>query len=433
MFYLALKNLKRHKLRTTITIIAITIAVFLVSTILFAMFSLKKAMLESFAQDFRPEEIVVVGFNKEFGADIIDKIRKLPHVTEAVPVLSFNALVLDKNNNPIEPIRVLAVQPNNFVFERYVKESIAKGLVDKIIGEKFTGEVAIISLYTKDLAKTDKGEKIRFELKPENIITDAVLKKSAGDMNIPSFKAEFAVIGFLPHTTRVNDEAYHALIPLKTAETLLKTELGKETIGYPKIYVKVDSIDHVEETANKIREIIHETGAQDLEEGSINAPVASGFTIITGKEVIDSIKKALLVMSVTLIVIASVSGVVAGLGIINTMIMSVYEQRKDIGILKALGATRWQVFRLYLYQGLIIGLIGGAIGMLLSVGILKAADPLVVKWLAEAGDMAVERFFVVDLLVVAVIAAFSALLGVLGAVFPALKAASVDPVEALRE
>ena len=433
MFYLALKNLKRHKLRTIITTVAITIAVFLVSTILFAMFSLKKAMLESFAQDFRPEEIVVVGFNKEFKEEIVNKTKRLPHVKEVVPVISFNALVLDKNSNPIEPIRVLAVQPNNFVFERYVKQSITKGLVDKNINKKFTGKVAIISLYAKDLAKKDKDKKIKFDLKPEDIITHAVLKKSASDMKIPSFKAEFTVIGFLPHTTRVNDQAYHVLIPLETAVKLIKTKLNKKTVGYPKVYVKVDNLNYVEETANRIREIIHKTGTKDLEKTSVNAPVASGFTIITGKEVIDSINKALLIMSVTLIVIASVSGIVAGLGIINTMIMSVYEQRKDIGILKALGATKWQIFWLYLYQGLIIGLIGGAIGMLLSVGILKAVDPFIVKWLAKAGDMAVETFFVVDLVVVVVIAAFSALLGVFGAVFPALKAASVDPVKALRE
>jgi putative ABC transport system permease protein len=113
---------------------------------------------------------------------------------------------------------------------------------------------------------------------------------------------------------------------------------------------------------------------------------------------------------------------VGGIGIMNIMLVSVTERTREIGILKALGATRRDILVQFLAEAGLLALLGGLIGIALG-------------WLAGKGVAALIPNFPpasVPVWVVLAAAGFSALVGIVFGIMPASKAAGLDPIEALR-
>lgn len=125
-------------------------------------------------------------------------------------------------------------------------------------------------------------------------------------------------------------------------------------------------------------------------------------------------------LSVFLGAIASIALIVGGIGIANTMFMSVLERRREIGTMKAIGATRRQIRDLFMIESAMIGFSGGMLGVIASclVG-------LIIIYLVHAS-------FVFDWSVIGGTLAFSVILGVISGTLPALDAARVDAMVALR-
>ena len=118
--------------------------------------------------------------------------------------------------------------------------------------------------------------------------------------------------------------------------------------------------------------------------------------------------------------IASISLLVGGIGIMNIMLVTVTERTREIGIRKALGATRTNILMQFLVEALVLCLLGGAIGILLGMGIAFAMSQLL-GWQTIVSPAAILIAF-----------AFSAGVGLFFGIWPARKAARLDPIEALR-
>jgi putative ABC transport system permease protein len=115
---------------------------------------------------------------------------------------------------------------------------------------------------------------------------------------------------------------------------------------------------------------------------------------------------------------------IGSLGMLNTMLMSVLERTREIGVLRALGWRRRQVLEIILQESLILGLLGGALGTLLGLGLtslLRFAEGLV---------GAFDPIYTPQIFVQA--AAVALLAGAVGGLYPALRATYLRPVEALR-
>ena len=112
------------------------------------------------------------------------------------------------------------------------------------------------------------------------------------------------------------------------------------------------------------------------------------------------------------------------IGMLNTMIMTVFERTQEIGVLRALGWRRSRVLRLILGESVCLGLLGGALGMVLAVIGLRALllTPTARGFIDPNLPPAVLLFGLILGLV----------LSILGGVYPAVRAASLDPSEALR-
>ncbi len=136
---------------------------------------------------------------------------------------------------------------------------------------------------------------------------------------------------------------------------------------------------------------------------------------------------ALNAQSVSTTLIRAVVLVVVVLGIASVLVVSVVQKRREIGILRAMGATRGQVLRIFLLQGAVVGALGSALGILLAVGLIWAFTQFV------RGSDGLPLFSITLSTVTALqVAAITSACGVLAAIAPARSAAALDPALAIR-
>lgn len=147
--------------------------------------------------------------------------------------------------------------------------------------------------------------------------------------------------------------------------------------------------------------------------------------VITPAEAERQISQFSLIFNAILFGIAFIALVVGGLSIINTMVMSVSERTREIGLKKAIGAETHSVLLEYLLESATIGLLGGLIGTALGL--------LAIWGLNSATESKQVTVFAVTTLVVVGPIVFATVLGTLAGVFPALRAARLRPVESLKE
>lgn len=151
----------------------------------------------------------------------------------------------------------------------------------------------------------------------------------------------------------------------------------------------------------------------------------AGIRVISPAEAEKQISQFSLIFNAILFGIAFIALVVGGLSIINTMVMSVSERTREIGLKRAIGAETRTILGEYLLESAMIGLLGGLIGMGLGV--------LAIILLNGATASKNVTVFTVSWLVVVGPVLFATVLGTLAGIFPALRAARLKPVESLRE
>ena len=176
-----------------------------------------------------------------------------------------------------------------------------------------------------------------------------------------------------------------------------------------------DPNDVAEDIKSGLRQ---ERGVQEGEES---------FTVSTADDLLESSLGILNTVQYVVIGIVSIALFVGGLGIMNTMYMSVSERTKEIGIMKAIGATENQILSIYLFESGILGLLGGAIGTAVGLGISEVAF----YFIREYASMSLYASKSPSLIGTALVLSF--VLGVASGYFPARKAAKLQPVEAIRK
>ncbi len=146
------------------------------------------------------------------------------------------------------------------------------------------------------------------------------------------------------------------------------------------------------------------------------------FTVITQDSVAGALGSILGALTLALAGIASISLIVAGIGIMNVMLVTVSERTPEVGLLRALGAERQQVKRLFLWEAALISTVGGALGLLITWGATRALGIYLPNFDASPPGWAVAAALTVSIGV-----------GLIFGVLPANKATRLDPVAALRQ
>ncbi|MBS3088038.1 ABC transporter permease [Candidatus Pacearchaeota archaeon] len=150
------------------------------------------------------------------------------------------------------------------------------------------------------------------------------------------------------------------------------------------------------------------------------------FSVSTPDAMLDTVNNILGGIQAFIIIIASISILVGAVGIVNTMTTSVLERRKEIGVMKAIGAKNSQIFMQFLIESGLLGLAGGFIGVVLGVLIGIGGILAINNWIGAEVALSIDFVLVGGALV------GSFLIGAVAGIVPAMNAANQNPVEALR-
>jgi putative ABC transport system permease protein len=243
-------------------------------------------------------------------------------------------------------------------------------------------------------------------------------------------------IGYLAAKEMFDDE-------LRVKNTIMVNDVKFRVVGIAKevgnsqddtaIYMDVDVAKDVldQENYNMIMAKVKPGNDAELVADKVQRKLekyrnAEDFNAMTPSEILEQVNDILGIIQLVLIGIAAISLLVGAIGIMNTMYTSVLERTKEIGIMKAIGATNNAIMMIFLAEAGILGLVGGAVGTLLGILMGKG-----VEIAAGSSGFIPLRVEISPTLIIGAIS-FAFLIGALSGTLPALGAAKLKPVDALR-
>ncbi|WP_303973391.1 ABC transporter permease [Streptococcus merionis] len=196
----------------------------------------------------------------------------------------------------------------------------------------------------------------------------------------------------------------------------LSAEFGVPEVGAAYIHIS---------DPKRATEIGNEAAAKMTELSGV-AEKGGKFTTYDISGLVNEINTQFGVMTTIIGAIAGISLLVGGIGVMNIMLVSVTERTREIGLRKALGATRFKILTQFLIEAMVLTMIGGAIGLGFAFVITKVIESL----MANNPELAIPLSVSLDVALGAI--AFSALIGIIFGMLPANKASKLNPIEALR-
>lgn len=227
-------------------------------------------------------------------------------------------------------------------------------------------------------------------------------------------KERFTVVGIISPTDMQTDQS--AFVTLDVA--LAMNGVDRRRATYETLTVKADSTQNVAAIEQEIQTL--------------------GYTSYSAQSMQSELNTVFLIIQGVLGALGAIAMLVAALGIANTMTMSIYERTREIGIMKAVGASNRQVKRVFLGEAAIIGIIGGLGGLTFSWAGAALANLFVQSMIAanagSTGSVMPETsaFFRIPVWLAVFAIGFAAGVGLLAGVLPAVRAANLDPLTALR-
>ncbi|HEY2961714.1 MAG TPA: ABC transporter permease [Pyrinomonadaceae bacterium] len=194
------------------------------------------------------------------------------------------------------------------------------------------------------------------------------------------------------------------------------TSVQKKVLGSPRVqiaYVSAISQDATYTAQSQIGDLLRQRH-------KLAASEADDFTVRNMTDVAEAANETSKTMTILLACIAGVSLLVGGIGIMNIMLVSVTERTREIGIRMAIGARSSAVRSQFLIESIVLSLTGGTIGIVLGI-VMSLAIPAMLGWPTLVSMMAIVGSVL-----------FSVAVGIFFGYYPARKAASLDPIEALR-
>lgn len=439
---MSVNNLRRRKLRTVLTVLGVVIGTASVVVMLSLGIGLNELMMKMYSS-YGNMTTVSVYSNHYRGSsggddesyfltdDVVKRLEELPHVTAVSPILSVDVILKQgvyETNSSVEGV------------SREYLEMIPLGegaLPDKDSDElKFIYGNAIVRWFTN--SKTGDGfwetgelPDVDYMNKPMFVIfdTDAYYqtkRKSSSNSVNPPKKYMIEAAGVVEGTVDdYNNYSYSIYTDIDQLKEQLKRIYKKKPIPgqptnkkgkpypylvYNQLMVFVDDMDNVTTVQQQITDMGYQASSQ--------------------MEWIEQSQKTYDMIQIALGGIGAVSLFVAAIGIANTMMMSIYERTKEIGIIKVLGCDMRQIRNMFLLESGFIGFLGGVIGVALSYGIGFIINRFLKIGQTMVGIEGAISRIPVWLSLSAVV--FAILVGMVAGFFPSLRAMKLSPLAAIR-
>jgi putative ABC transport system permease protein len=368
-----LRNIARHRARTGLTVFGIVIGIFAVT---------------------------VMGSMTEYFNQLIDNGIKLAGTAITVsPKGSLHSVITESDVRRIErvpgvktvvPVVAARLEPGG---------SIQFGPPEQVIGEP------------PDLAhyvnpEVTRGRWLQRGDTYQAVIGVKIAKKRNLDLGstLTWRDHDFTVVGIMRQTETVPDTS--VIIPIEVERHILKQpNLIVQAYAVPQDGTPAAS----DALARRIQTEVDTVKVQTLEQQ------------------LDQVRQGLVVFNVIMLGGAIIAAIVGGLAVINTMIMSVNERTREIGLKKAIGASDGDIVKEFLTEAALIGLIGGLVGLALGTGFANLLNA------ATAESLGGTEIFSVTPRLALVALGFATFLGAGAGLYPAWNAARLNPVQALRE
>ncbi len=368
-----LRNMFRHRIRTGLTIFGIVIGIFAL-TVMGSMSEYFNQLVDN-ALKYAGSTIGVQakgGFGlSPLNESTIRQIKRVPGVKDVIPSV-------------VDPLNELG--------------SVQMGMPEMVVG--VPPEQSELSFQLMKLARgrwLERGDTY------QAIVGWTVAKKRGLDLGqeIEWREKKFTVVGILAETHTAPDQ--YVVIPIDTAWKAMKRPdliMGLDVV--PADPAQIDAV--AEEIKKRVSDV----------------------NVRTPKESIEQARAGLIVFNVIMLSGAILAAVVGGLSVVNTMIMSVNERTREIGVKKAVGASDWDIVGEYMTESALIGLLGGLAGLALGSIMASMLNANV------AAALGGTNLFTVTPRLVVIALAFAVFLGAFGGLYPAWSASQLDPVKALR-
>jgi putative ABC transport system permease protein len=178
----------------------------------------------------------------------------------------------------------------------------------------------------------------------------------------------------------------------------------------------------VAEAMQKTRELMRRLHNIDNPEED---PAKDDFNVLSQEQALGIFTSVSSVLTLFIVLIASISLIVGGIGIMNIMYVSVNQRTREIGLRKAVGASSADILLQFLVEAAMLTLVGGMIGVLAGVGVAYLSSLVIWKYQPTWEFLVNMEALLISLLV-------AVLIGIVFGLYPARKAARLDPIEALR-
>ena len=396
---IALTAIRANKLRSTLTVLGIMIGVASV----IAVVSLVQGLQYQVSNQLQSVGATFIRVVPDFGVQRNPFIRKAPELTYedaiavrrgATAIKEFTPLFLNSVETKYRDARhsttLIAVSQS---YQDVVNNWVEHGRFFTSVDEEAKKRVCVIGV---EIART-LG------------LGDPVGKEIMIDGNA------FTVVGVMEKrgSSITGDSDDILLIPFPTAVVLYGPERMKQLI----LALQVRSRDDIDLAKEQVTEILRTRH-------HIKKDQPDDFRISAQEEIMKAISGVLLAVSLVVGGVVGVGLIVAGIGIMNIMLVSVTERTREIGIRKAIGARRKDVLVQFLIEAVTLSAFGGAVGIAGGFGIAQLFRLIAKKWLdfpVHTPWWAIVGAF-----------AFCAVIGVIFGILPAFKAARLHPIDALR-
>lgn len=430
LILMGIKNLWRRKLRTFLTVLGVIIGTSSIVVMLSLGFGLSQAFEDQVAQwgdlttinvhqRWNDPSMPSMDGKKDVKLDdkAVASFKALPHVTAVSPTLEAYGTVI--NGRYIAGIPIKGIDPDTM--EEFGFEIGEGRLLDK------KDELTIV--FGSDMAQNFYDPKARvwrevkvdlmrdrmsLTLNPSYGYEDPNMEK----VNYPEYKIKVA--GVLAQGQNW-EHSYGIWMPLNEVQRLIKEKEKVEKVKpqpnqnksmYEKIDVKVDDMKNVADVQASIKDMGHEAY-------SLN-------------DQLESMKSTAGVIQLVLGGIGAISLLVAAIGITNTMVMSIYERTREIGVMKVIGASINDIKKLFIFESALIGVLGGVIGISFSFLLSYIVNKFSYIFGNFFGTGGETQISIIPIWLVFAALVFSALIGIVSGYYPARRAMNLSAIEAIR-